>query len=101
MEDMTIIRTESKNKKRPVFRIEKEISINNIESIKSEIESIVLAEKDGFHLELKEIGNFDLPAAQLLMALKNKLGEKFSYTLDLRKDLVTLLEHTGINRYIQ
>lgn len=98
---MLIIRTDSKNKKRPVFRIEKEISINNIESIKNEIMAIVNHEKEGFHLELKGIENFDLPAAQLLLALKNKLGEKFSYTLDVRKDLAILLEHTGINRYIQ
>ncbi|HOK97818.1 MAG: STAS domain-containing protein [Bacteroidales bacterium] len=98
---MVVVRTDSKNKKRPVFRIEKEISINNIETIKDEIANLVNTEKEGFHLELKEIENFDLTAAQLLWALKNKLGDKFSYSLDLRKDQIVLLEHTGINRYIQ
>ncbi|MGC8803320.1 MAG: STAS domain-containing protein [Bacteroidales bacterium] len=98
---MVVIRTDSKNKKRPVFRIEKEMSINNIEAIKDELISIISAEKEGFHLELKEIENFDLTAAQLLWALKNTLGEKFSYNLDLSKDQAQLLEHTGINRYIQ
>ncbi|MCX7987216.1 MAG: STAS domain-containing protein [Bacteroidales bacterium] len=97
---MLIIRTESKNKKRPVYRIEKEVSINNIENIKNEIINLLANETEGFHLELKEIENLDLSGVQLLLSLKNKMGDKFTYALDLRKDQSELLEHTGIKRYI-
>jgi MFS superfamily sulfate permease-like transporter len=98
---MQLKRTDSKNKKRPVFRLERELSINNIESVKGEIDKIISSEKEGFHLELVDIENIDLTAIQILLALKKKLGDRFSFSTDLKKDISVLLEHTGINRYIQ
>jgi MFS superfamily sulfate permease-like transporter len=95
-----LISTGNKNKKKTVYRIDKEMSISNIEAVKEEIDEI-LKHDDKFDLEIGEVENFDLSAAQLLLALKNKLGDNFNFTLSLKKEHLLLLEHTGIDRFIQ
>ncbi len=98
---MIVNKVNIKNKKKPVYQVEKELSINNIEVVKKEIEEIIKEEKDGFHLELKELDNFDLTGIQLLLSLKKQMGENFSYNVNLKKDLLLLIEHSGLIRYIQ
>ncbi len=94
-----IIQINDKTKKNPVFKIDKDFSINTISEIKMEINDVV-ENFEGFHLQVVRPENFDLTAIQLILAIKNKLGDRFSYTLELKDEHKLLLAHAGIDKYI-
>jgi MFS superfamily sulfate permease-like transporter len=100
MSNKLISKISGKSDKKQIFRIEKEFSINNIVGIKSELDEIV-SKSDAFHLELKNIENFDLSALQLLYAVKEKLKEGFTYSIDTKEEIKTILSSSGFENFIK
>lgn len=99
MNNKHITKTSGKSDKKPVFMIEKDFSINNIEKIKKEFDDII--EKNAsFHLELKNMDNFDLSSIQLLSSIKKKMAENFTYTINAKEDIVTILKHSGFENLL-
>lgn len=91
-----INKTSGKSDKKLVFKIEKDFSLNNIEQLKSELDEI-LTKNDSFHLEFKSLENFDLCSIQLLHALKKKMGEKLTYSIEVKDELKTIIKHSGFD----
>jgi MFS superfamily sulfate permease-like transporter len=91
-----INKTSGKSDKNVVYRIEKDFSLNNIELVKSELESIA-AKQENFRLEIKNMDSFDLSSIQLLHALKVKLGDKFTYSLEVKDEIKTIIKHSGFD----
>ena len=89
-----ITKVSGKSDKNAVYRIEKDFSIINIELIKKELGEIVSNNKN-LKLELKNLENFDLSSIQLLHSLKNKLNESFSYTIEVKDEIKTIIKHSG------
>jgi DNA-binding transcriptional regulator GbsR (MarR family) len=100
MSDKLVSKISGKGDKKNIFRIEKDFSINNIELIKSELDNI-LEKNSTLQLELKGIDNFDLSAIQLLHALKIKLKDNFTFTLEIKEELKTIVTHSGFESYIK
>lgn len=94
MSSKLITKISAKSDKKPIFRIEKDFSITNIQLIKDELDNIV---KDNpvFQLELKNLDSFDLSSIQILHTLKKKLGDNFSYTAEIKEEVKTILNHSG------
>jgi len=91
-----INKTSGKSDKNIVYRIEKDFSLNNIESVKSELEAIA-AKQENFRLEIKNMDSFDLSSIQLLHSLQAKLGDKFSYSLEVKDEIKTIIKHSGFD----
>ena len=89
-----ITKVSGKSDKNAVYRIEKDFSIINVELIKKELGEIVSNNKN-LKLELKNLENFDLSSIQLLHSLKNKLNESFSYTIEVKDEIKTIIKHSG------
>jgi len=89
-----ITKVSGKSEKVPIFRIEKDFSINNIEQVKKELDDIMEKNKI-FHLELKNMDNFDLSSIQLLHTLKNKLNDDFNYSIEVKEEIQTIINHSG------
>ena len=89
-----ITKVSGKSEKVPIFRIEKDFSINNIEQVKKELDDIMEKNKI-FHLELKNMDNFDLCSIQLLHTLKNKLNDDFNYSIEVKEEIQTIINHSG------
>jgi DNA-binding transcriptional regulator GbsR (MarR family) len=99
MSSKLITKTTGKIDKKPVFTLEKDFSLNNISQVKNELDEIIDKNKE-FHLELKNIENFDLSSIQLLHALKNKLGNGFSYSLSVKDEIKTIIMHSGFDNLV-
>lgn len=82
------------------FKIVKEMSINNIDAIKKEIDEVIQNNKK-LHLKIEEIENFDLTAIQLLQALKQKLGKNFSVEVKLKKEQEHIITNAGLDIYLK
>jgi DNA-binding transcriptional regulator GbsR (MarR family) len=94
-----VIKISGKSDKKPIYRIEKDFSINNITHIKKELDEIVDKNKS-FHLELTNLDNFDLSAIQLLLAIKNKLANDFSYSIKVKEEIKTIIKHSGFENLL-
>jgi len=94
-----VIKTSGKSDKKPIYRIEKDFSINNITHIKKELDEIVEKNKS-FHLELSNLDNFDLSAIQLLISIKNKLADNFSYSIKVKEEIKTIIKHSGFENLL-
>ena len=70
--------------------IEKDLTINNIDPIKNELNEIVSKHKT-IKVELRNIDNFDLTSVQLLYALKKIPGKKVEITADIKEDLKNII----------
>jgi len=79
--------------------IEKDFSLNTIETIKADIDTILDSTKE-LHLEFRKIENFDLSSVQFLYALKQKLGDNLTFSLDLKPELKTIINHNGLDKII-
>ena len=79
--------------------IEKDLSINNIDPIKTELNEIVSKHKT-IKVELKNIDNFDLTSVQLLYALKKIPGKKVEITADIKEDLKNIIINSGFKEII-
>jgi hypothetical protein len=99
MGNKIVTRVSDKSSKKTKYIIEKELSINNVEQVKKELDE-VLAKNDDITLELKNIENFDLTAIQLIHVLKEKLNDKFSYTIEMKDDLKTIITHSGFDNLL-
>jgi hypothetical protein len=91
-----INKTNSKNDKKVVYKIEKDFSLINIEQIKVELDTL-LTKHDSLHLELKNLDSFDLSSIQLLHALKTKMGDNLSYSLEVKDEIKTIIQHSGFD----
>ena len=96
MSNKLINKSTVKTDKKVAFKIEKDLSLNNIEQAKSELEEII-SKNPNFHLELKNIDSFDLSSIQLLYAIKSKLKNDFSYTVEMKDELKTIFQHAGFD----
>ncbi len=94
MSNKIIVKTSGKSDKLATFKIEKDFSIYNIEQVKNELDDII-EKYPSFHLNLKNMDNFDLSSIQLLHSLKNKLGDEFNYTIDVKDEIKTIIKHSG------
>ena len=94
MSSKLITKVSGKSDKNLVYRIEKDFSITNIELIRKELTEIVSGNKH-FKLELKNLESFDLSSIQLLHALKNKLNDSFTYSLEVKDEIKTIIKHSG------
>jgi MFS superfamily sulfate permease-like transporter len=94
MSNKIIIKTSGKSDKLAAFKIEKDCSIFNIEQVKNELDDII-DKYPSFHLELKNMDNFDLSSIQLLHSLKNKLGDEFTYSIEVKDEIKTIIKHSG------
>jgi MFS superfamily sulfate permease-like transporter len=94
-----VIKISGKSDKKPIYRIEKDFSINNITHIKKELDEIVEKNKS-FHLELNNLDNFDLSAIQLLISIKNKLADNFSYSIQVKEEIKTIIKHSGFENLL-
>jgi len=79
--------------------IEKDLSINNIDPIKNELNEIVSKHKT-IKVELRNIDNFDLTSVQLLYALKKIPGKKVEITADIKEDLKNIIINSGFKEII-
>ena len=89
-----ITKTSGKSDKKVIFKIEKDFSIINIEQIIQELTDII-DKTPSFHLELKNLDNFDLSSIQLLHAIKEKMKNSFSYSIELKDEIKTIIKHSG------
>ncbi len=89
-----VIKTSGKSDKKPIYRIEKDFSINNISHVKKELDEIV-AKNKSFHLELNHLDNFDFSSIQLLQSIKNKFSGDFSYSIVVKEEIKTIIKHSG------
>ncbi|HEY9124556.1 MAG TPA: hypothetical protein PK252_11310 [Bacteroidales bacterium] len=87
------------NDKKHTIVIEKDFSLNTIETIKADIDTILDNNKE-LHLEFKKIESFDLSSIQFLYALKQKLGNNLSFNLDLKPEIKTIINHNGLDKII-
>lgn len=94
MSTKLLTKTTGKSDKKVTYKIEKDFSINNVEIVKNEINEII-NKSQSFHLEMKNLENFDLSAVQLIHALKKKLGNEFSYSLEIKDEIKTIIQHSG------
>ncbi len=94
MSNKIIIKSSGKSDKIAVFKIEKDFSVYNIEQVKKELDEII-EKNPSFRLEMKNMDNFDLSSIQLLHSLKNKLGDEFSYTIEVKEEIKTIIKHAG------
>jgi MFS superfamily sulfate permease-like transporter len=94
MSTKLITKVSGKSDKNPVYRIEKDFSITNVEAIKNELAELTSGTQS-FKLELKNLENFDLSSIQLLHALKNKLNDKFSFSIEVKDEIKTIINHSG------
>jgi regulator of replication initiation timing len=94
MNTKIINKISGKSDKKPIFRIEKDFSITNIEHIKQELNDL-MEKNTSFHLELKNLDNFDLSSIQLLHAVKTKMKENFTFTIELKDENKTIIKHSG------
>ncbi len=99
MSNKLVTKSSGKSDKKQIFKIEKDFSINNIEAIKNELDEIV-AKNNSFHLELKNIENFDVSSIQLLYTMKEKLKDNFSYSLELKDEIKTILKRSGFETFL-
>jgi anti-anti-sigma regulatory factor len=96
MNSKNISRISTKSDKKGIFKIEKDFSINNVDQVKKELQELV--EKNmNLSLIIRNVDNFDLSAIQLLHALKLKLGDNFSYTLEVKEEIKTIINHSGFD----
>ncbi len=98
MGESLFIKTNEKVNKKPVYRIEGDYSINNIERIKEELKKILENDKK-IHLDIKNIENIDLTAIQLLYSLKKYLKEDFSFGIELKEDQKQILLNSGFGKF--
>jgi DNA-binding transcriptional regulator GbsR (MarR family) len=96
MSNKLVSKSSSKSDKKATFKIEKDLSLNNIEQAKNELEEII-SKNPNFHLELKNIDSFDLSSIQLLYAIKSKLKDNFSYSIEMKDELKTIFQHAGFD----
>ena len=54
-----------------------------------------------FHLELKNIENFDLSSIQLIHALKKNYKDNFTYSIEVKEEIKTILKHAGFEYFIK
>ena len=94
MSTKLITKVSGKSDKKAIFRIEKDFSIINIEQIKQELNDII-EKNTSFHLELKNLDNFDLSSIQLLHAVKEKMKSEFTYSIELKDEIKTIIKHSG------
>jgi MFS superfamily sulfate permease-like transporter len=94
MSNKVIVKTSGKSDKIAVFKIEKDFSIYNIEQVKKELDEII-EKNPSFKLEMKNMDNFDLSSIQLLHSLKNKLGDEFNYSIEVKEEIKTIIKHSG------
>jgi len=94
-----VVKTSTKSDKKPVYRIEKDFSINNIAQIKKELDELVDKNKS-FHLELVNLENFDLSSLQLLHSIKNRMGNDFSYSVQVKEEIKTIIKHSGFENLL-
>jgi DNA-binding transcriptional regulator GbsR (MarR family) len=100
MSNKLIVKTSGKSDKKNIYKIEKDFSINNIEAVKSEIDEII-SKNNNFHFDIKNIENFDLSAVQLIYVLKEKLKDKFTYSIDIKEEISTILKSSGFENIIK
>lgn len=91
-----INKTSGKSDKKAIFKIEKDFSLNNIGQLKSELDEI-LTKHDAIHLDLKNIESFDLGSIQLLHSLKTLMGEKFTYSIEAKDEIKTIIQRSGFD----
>jgi hypothetical protein len=94
-----ITKTSGKSDKKTIYRIEKDFSINNIAHVKKELDDIVGKNKS-FHLELNHLDSFDLSSIQLLQSIKNKLSGDFSYSIQVKEEIKTIIKHSGFENLL-
>ncbi len=99
MSNKLVIKTSGKSDKKAIYRIEKDFSINNIASVKKELDEIVEKSKS-FHLELNHLENFDLSSIQLLHSIKNHFSQEFSYSIHVKEEIKTIIKHSGFENYL-
>lgn len=99
MNSKFITKISGKSDKKSIFMIEKDFSIINIEKVKKELDEII-EKHPNFHLELKNLDNFDLSSIQLLSSIKKKLGDNFSYSVSVKEDVMTILKHSGFENIL-
>lgn len=79
--------------------VEKDFSLNTIETVKADIDTILDSSKE-LHLEFRKIESFDLSSIQFLYALKQKLGKNLTFNLDIKPELKTIINHNGFDKVI-
>lgn len=99
MSKQYINKVSEKGDRNIVYLIEKEFSINNVEFIKKELETII-QKNASFVLQIKNIDTFDLSAIQVLSSLKNKMKDNITFDIDLKDDTKTIIEHSGFDYLI-
>jgi MFS superfamily sulfate permease-like transporter len=96
MNTKNISRISAKSDKNSVFKIEKDFSINNVDQVKKELQELV-EKYSNITLVIKNVDNFDLSAIQLLHGLKLKLGNSFNYTIEVKEEINTIINHSGFD----
>lgn len=79
--------------------IKKELSINNLEDIKSKLIKAIKDHKE-IEIVLKKIDYFDLPGLQLLVSARKTIinqGKKISFSLDFSDEMETIFKNSGFN----
>ena len=97
--ETTIEKNASGNK--AFFIIKKELSLNNIEFLKSEMQNNIDNCKS-FTIQLEAIDTIDIAAIQLLHSFISKIKElkkTISYEADLSESIKKLLLYSGLNDY--
>jgi ABC-type transporter Mla MlaB component len=105
MENNAFNITSRKDKKKDVHHItlEGDLGINQIEKVKTAIESVLTGSKE-IVIELKNINAIDLSTGQLLYSLKkagNGNGNKVKIEADLNENGFSYLKNCDFNVFIQ